>query len=300
MALRDPIGVWFSELTDNWERGDFYWVDPWGKRKDESYRHYGDLPDGRHFGAALAPAFGDPWARETAIQIVKTTGELDTETEAINERENWPLAMVSSPSGGSLVWLTENHFLEKWCQDKEGFVPYDGGSLKARLDDMAVLDARMGADGILQIRLEDGRTMGYLCDADIILLPREDGWALMDKADLSQLKESCPGFRLDLLPVMIRQKDDAWDYYDCGVRRVCFEPGLEVIKNGILAQNPDIETVTIPASVKRVEAFAFGCCEKLKELVIKGDVSRVADWAEDTFVSCACEEFYKQLRNMYS
>ena len=81
------------------------------------------------------------------------------------------------------------------------------------------------------------------------------------------------------------------------MRRVCFEPGLEIIRAGILAQNPGLESVTIPASVQQVETFAFGCCNQLKELVIEGDLTRVAGWAEDAFDSCACEEFYRQLRN---
>ena len=78
MALRDPIGVWFSELQDNWEEcGFFYDVSMYqNDRHDEVYRRYGDLPDGRRFGAGFIPAFGDPWARESAIVIVGETGEL--------------------------------------------------------------------------------------------------------------------------------------------------------------------------------------------------------------------------------
>jgi hypothetical protein len=96
---------------------------------------------------------------------------------------------------------------------------------------------------------------------------------------------------------MIRSEDDAYDYYDCGVRRVCFEPGLEVIKPGMLAGNEELESVTIPASVKEVGAWAFGSCTNLKNLVIEGDISRVANWAQDAFECCACEEKYLRLRN---
>ena len=81
------------------------------------------------------------------------------------------------------------------------------------------------------------------------------------------------------------------------MRRVCFEAGLEVIKPGMLADNPDLESVTIPASVKEVGAWAFGSCTNLKELVIEGDLSRVAEWAPDAFEACACEEEYLRLRN---
>ena len=51
--------------------------------------------------------------------------------------------------------------------------------------------------------------------------------------------------------------------------------------------------------MKMVESFAFGDCDNLKELVIEGDLSRVADWAEDAFDGCACEDYYKQIRNTY-
>ena len=81
------------------------------------------------------------------------------------------------------------------------------------------------------------------------------------------------------------------------MRRVCFETGLEVIKAGMLAENPDLESVTIPESVKEVQTWAFGCCSKLKNLVIRGDLSRVANWAENAFESCACEEYYLRIRN---
>ena len=101
----------------------------------------------------------------------------------------------------------------------------------------------------------------------------------------------------DEFAVMIRKEDDEGDYYSCGIRRVCFEPGLEIIKPEILADNPDLESVTIPASVKEVQTWAFGCCTNLKNLVIEGDLSRVANWAPDAFDACACEEQYLRLRN---
>ena len=98
---------------------------------------------------------------------------------------------------------------------------------------------------------------------------------------------------------MVRRADEGWEYYDRCVRRVCFEPGLEVIKAGILGMNQLLDTVVIPESVRQVETFAFGCCDNLKNLVIKGDLSRIAGWAEDAFDGCACEAYYNQLRNKY-
>ena len=158
--------------------------------------------------------------------------------------------------------------------------------------------------------LEDGRTMGYLCDEDIVLDHvvfyrndrYEDYWIPANKAEAPCRNTGFPDInRVDYWPdsfaVMIRSEDDEYDYYSCGVRRVCFEPGLEVIKPGMLADNPDLESVTIPASVEEVQAWAFGCCTNLKKLVIEGDLSRVANWAQDAFDGCACEEKYLRLRN---
>ena len=47
---------------------------------------------------------------------------------------------------------------------------------------------------------------------------------------------------------------------------------------------------------KQMESFAFGCCGSLKNLIIEGDLSRVAKWAEDAFDGCPCEKYYKQIR----
>ena len=302
MALRDPIGVWFSELKDNWEECGFHWLS-WGQRKDERYRRYGDLPDGRHFGAGFVPAFGDPWGRESAIVIVGETGELQHDTPSwIKEWNRWPAAVAVSPSGRSLVWLTEEKSLRSWHQEAEDFVLWDGSSLNQRLDDCRVLDAMMRPDGILELRLEDGRRMGYLCDADLVLFPWEDCWIPANKEESPCRNAEFPDInRVDCWPdsfaVMVRSEDDEYDYYSCGVRRVCFEPGLEVIKPGMLADNPELKSVTIPASVKEVKTWAFGCCTNLKNLVIEGDPLRAAAWAEDAFQGCACEEYYRQLRN---
>ena len=159
----------------------------------------------------------------------------------------------------------------------------------------------MRDDGIL-VLFQEGKGYAYLCDEDIVLVRNMDEgcWIPASKAESPCSNEVFPS-RVDYWPeefaVMIRKEDDEGDYYSCGIRRVCFEPGLEVIKPEILADNPDLESVTIPASVKEVQTWAFGCCTNLKNLVIEGDLSRVANWAPDAFDACACEEQYLRLRN---
>ncbi len=292
MELRDTIGVWFSELKDNWEECGFF-RRSWFWRKKGRYRRFGDLPDGRHFGAGHVPASGGPWAREMAILTAGETGELQL-AAPIGEN-NWPTAVVSSPSGRSIVWLTEDKRLGAWHQKAEGSVSRGGSSLNERLDGLDVLDARMHSDGILELRLEGGIRRGYLCDADVVLEPWIDRWAPKPEecGRLSHaLKEGSPDPVPGSLIVMIRKEDGRGEYAGCGVKQVEFEHGLERIEDEILADEPDLKSVVIPASVRHVGRHAFYNCTSLTNLMIEGDLSRVADWDEDAFEGCPCEGCY--------
>ena len=298
MKLRDTRGIRFSELHDNWEERSFFWHDPWGKKKEGSYRHYGDLSDGRHFGAGYVPAFGDPWGWEMAILIVQETGELYADTFPFHEK--FPLAAAASPSGRSIVWLTEDKNIGAWHQEKECFVLWDSVSLKKRLGNAGVQDAVMHDDGILEIYLEDGGRMGYHSDADIVLNPYEEGW-IPRSEECGSLSYALKNGELDAIPdsvtVLISENDCWGEYAGRGVKRVCFEEGLERIEGEILADNPELEAVVIPASIRYADWHAFGNCTNLKDLVIEGDPARTAGWDRDAFEGCACEEYYKQLRN---
>ena len=290
MGLNDTIGFWFSELEDNWEESD-YSRRSWIRRKNSRYRYYGDLPDGRHFG--VGSAFGGPWAREMAILIVGEKGELQLDTPA--GEEHWPTAVVASPSGKSIVWLAEGKSLRSWHQEAEGFVSQDGNSLNTRLGGLGVLDAKMHSDGILELRLENGKRMGYLCDADVVLYPYDINW-IPKTEECGQFSKALKEGVLDSIPesviIMIRKEDGPGEYAGCGVKRVSFEPGLEKIEGKILADNPDLDTVVIPASVRHVDFWAFHNCTNLKNLVIEGDQSRVANWDRNAFEGCPCNEYY--------
>ena len=102
MALRDPIGVWFSELKDNFEERAFHHESNSSK---SYYRHYGDLPDGLCYGAAHFEA-SDPWPPSVYLTITDKDGN-SLHNSAISEdwrtwNWKWPEAVVSSPSGRSL------------------------------------------------------------------------------------------------------------------------------------------------------------------------------------------------------
>ena len=317
MELRDSAGVWFSRLDRSREERKFYYDFSLNKneRHDAVYRHYGDLPDGCSYGACVFPSmisyadFRDP--PFTGIVIVDENGKMKTLTPAEHmhlqpEEHYFPMAIVPSPTGKSLVWITEGDLWTWRMNSREERFIGDDGKPENRFGERKVQDARMHADGILEVLLEDGETLGLFCDEEILLRPFEDGWIPGDEESefvLTQPMEYWP----DSLILMIRKDHDGWrpgslggcEFNDCGVRRVCFEPGLETIKAGILAMNDRLETVVVPDHVRQVESFAFGCCNNLKNLVIEGDLSRVADWAGDAFDGCACEEYFKRLRDEY-
>ena len=307
--LRPATGIKLSWLKDNWEECDFRYnvssdPDDW---HCAVYRRYGDLPDGRHYGVYIWPK-GEARPPESVMMIVGKDGEMQVNT-IIDDRwdaredDRWPLAAAATPSGKSIVWLKDGK-LWVWREDKRDkrFLPDDSDHLTDRIEGLPVYDAFMRTDGILVLFLNcnEMKNYAYLCDEDIVLVRnvKEDCWVPASKAESPCRNEAFPSqveYWPDSFAVMIRSEDD--DYYSCGVRRVCFEPGLEVIKPGMLAGNPDLESVTIPASVKEVQTWAFGCCTNLKNLVIEGDLSRVKNWAQDAFACCACEKQFLRLRN---
>ncbi len=313
------IGKSFSWMEDNWEECDFRYnvsgdPDDW---HDAVYRRYGDLPDGSHFGVYIWPK-SEAFSPASVMMIVDKSGEMRTNTvikESWSTRssEFWPMAAAATPSGKSIVWLKDGR-IWVWRKDKQEkrFLPDGGEYLTDRIEGFPVYDAIMRDDGILVLFLSgnESKDCAYLCDEDIVLDHvvfyrndrYEDYWIPASKAEAPCRNTGFPDRnRVDYWPdsfaVMIRSEDDEYDYCGCGVRRVCFEPGLELIKPGMLADNPDLESVRIPASVKEVKSWAFGCCTNLKNLVIEGDLSRVANWARDAFDSCACEEKYLRLQN---
>lgn len=79
-------------------------------------------------------------------------------------------------------------------------------------------------------------------------------------------------------------------------RELRFAPEIERIGEGEYAVLGELKRVVIPATVQMVESCAFEWCGKLTDLVIEGDLSRVARWHEDAFKNCPCEAEYLELR----
>ena len=301
------IGKSFSWMEDNWEECDFRYnlslkPDDW---HSEVYRRYGDLPDGSHFGVYIWPK-SEAFSPASIMMIVDKSGEMRTNTVikeswSTQDSEFWPLAAAASPSGKSIVWLKDGR-IGAWQEDwkEKRFLQDDGHVLTDRLENVLVRDAVMRKDGILILFLEDGRTMGYLCDADMVLFRWEDGWIPRTEEDW-KLSEALGEGVLDTCPeelfVMVHESDRWGEYDGCGVKRVFFHPGLERIEGEILANNPGLEKIVIPAYVEYVEWGAFHNCVNLRELVINGDPARVAKWNAEAFSGCPCEEEYLRLRS---
>ena len=77
------------------------------------------------------------------------------------EEHYFPIAIVPSPTGKSLAWITEGD-LWTWCMHfREGRFIGDEGTMETRFGDRKVSDARMHEDGILEVNIE-GEGMGVI------------------------------------------------------------------------------------------------------------------------------------------
>ena len=150
-TLRNPIGVWFSQLDGNREELAFYYCFSQNEndRHDASYRYYGDLPDGRHFGAYVFPSmtswadFKDP--PFTGAVIVEENGKMQTSTPAEQmhlqpDEHYFPTAIVASPSGKTLVWITEGELWSWHMECTEELFLTDDGEKETRFGGRKVRD----------------------------------------------------------------------------------------------------------------------------------------------------------------
>ena len=87
-----------------------------------------------------------------------------------------------------------------------------------------------------------------------------------------------------------------WDLCGLHARELRFAPEVKRIEAGAFAMLIGLERVVIPATVRMVEDCAFQYCDTLTDLIIEGDLSRVASWHEDAFDECPCEHYYLDLR----
>ena len=163
--LKDPAGIWFSQLKDNWVMAYFLDNDLWRKREIDRYHKYGTLPDGRHYGAHLFP-YRELDEHYTHIRIVEPTGESHLAVHA-GLGHSYPLALAASPDGTLLAWIFRDDLMV-WRKGEQEFESDGCCSLSERLENRKVKDAMIRRDGILQILLEDGASAEYSHETDEI------------------------------------------------------------------------------------------------------------------------------------
>ena len=238
---------------------------------------YGKLPD------------MEPWDLQNHFIMIDEDGRL---IQGCLWKAGRVSPLVPSPRGDVVIWIYDGSVYAWRIRDRE----CDPINLSDQFNNQRVQDARMQSDGILEVLCENGEIWRYWCDKGLFFVPDKNGWTQGKRdfyggEEIRFLRNPPEWFIL-----MIRNEDYEAMYANEDVRRICFEPGLETIKAYLLFKT-SLEKVVIPAHVQDVEAGAFSDCADLKELVIEGDLSRVANWAEDAFEGCPCEEYYKQLRN---
>ena len=299
MPLRDPIDIPFSELKDNCEPKQA-WIMKSGDRKAVTMTCYGYLPDGRSYGILTTGVWFDPGYYENYAVLVTPEGECKYLTLMKDHYYlRLPDAMAALPSGRHIIWKARK---DLYCWAPDNFSdPMGAAHLNERLPD--IVDAALHKNGILEIRLEDEINWRYDCNSDTLLEPAENGWI----AHCSSI--SCSGYNDSLQK---RMDDDpginslilednvecvgAFAFSGCGIRNLRLSQKLTGIGWEAFAENPMLETITIPAAVTDVESGAFRDCTGLRGLVIEGDLSRTGNWAEDAFTGCPCEKLYLNLR----
>lgn len=190
MTLRDCIGVRFSELRGNHQRDTTYWWNDYdSSKKSGLYKNereldrYGNLPDGGCYGVGHLPNWADPWQRDSQYIVVGADGEIMGGSGQIDHGEGWhpsPDALVATPAGDAIVWL-EDGKPWAWQKDSEGEWGFGKRRNVSRIilpNHAAVIDARMNADGTLDVWCADDAHFVYSCHGGVVfsLNEQESAW----------------------------------------------------------------------------------------------------------------------------
>ena len=319
MALSKGIGVRFSELTDNHESAQCW---DWNRQRERTYTRFGLLPNGEGFGVARTPTQENYYARD--VVIVSVDGEIRAcgwifPDGGIGSHYPQPEVMLATPSAKTIVWLGGGE-LWVWLPDEELQCFMSGSTKRIDMpDDALVLDACMNEDGALDLWCEGGARYVYSCDEDVLLcgyhaadLRRSAGEETIVSSSRvtrvvgiyseSEFVRECLDACLRIFPEVtgfLIEGDftvEGWELCGMRARELRYAPEVTCIGEGEFALLGELRRVVIPATVQMVESCAFEWCGKLTDLVIEGDLSRVARWHEDAFINCPCEAEYLELR----
>ena len=306
MTLGDTIGARFSELTDNHEPSKY---SPPSYTAWHPLERYGFLPDGSYFGIGKVRSIAEYW--EDDIILVGPDGFIlecciNIDGGAIGRDFPMPSAIVASPSGKSIVWLAEGQ-LWVWRQD-----PWEGRFSSFCVhrvlipDSVMVEDARMNGNGILDVWCADGRHYDYASDADALLAPGKWGPLLClyefpfdHRFKWNAYVKDCVEAVPDIAGLLVCDNSDCLHHHELpdGIREIRFASDCGHIGEWPSFFAPNLERVVLSGGVEEVGEGAFAFCRKLSELVVEGDVSRLAGWDAEAFMGCPCEKMYQEMRD---
>ena len=304
MVLKATVGARFSELVDNREPSRYT---PREYVSWHDFECYGHLPDGSYFGVGKLRDVDECWYDD--FFLVDADGRALAYAYEDFRSVGMPEAAVASPSGKSIVWLVDGQ-LWTWLHNprRGGFASFEGHQVHIP-DGATVADARMNADGVVDVWCANGSRYEYACDADALLAPGEWGpllctyprsldWYAFESrrscdAYLKACVEALPSIA-GLLVCAYAEPFASTEFPD-GFREVRFESECDCVESYMLA-GTKLERVVLHAGVREVGQHAFAWNRGLCELVIEGDASRIASWAADAFEDCPCEEEYLELR----
>ena len=309
MALKATAGARFSELKGNHEPSRYT---PREYVAWHRFECYGHLPDGSYFGVGEVRGVDECWYDD--LFLVDAEGRalayaLEHDVPFLGYGYPMPDAIVASPSGRSIVWLAGGQ-LWVWLFNRERgrFASFEAHQVHIP-EDVAVADARMNESGVMVVWCADGNRYEYACDVDALLAPGKWGSLLCTypfsfgwyaffcrtscDAYFKACAEALPGIA-GLLVCANAESLNATELPD-GFREVRFSADYDCVESLMFA-GAKLERVVLPSGVAEVEQCAFAWNPALGELVIEGDISRIAGWAADAFDGCPCEEEYLELR----
>ena len=309
MGLRATAGVRFSELVDNHEPSRYT---PREYVSWHRFECYGYLPDGSCFGVGEVRDFDECWydsfflvdAEGRALAYAYDEGDLGGLRSLV-----MPDAAVASPSGKSIVWLAGGQLWTWLYNPKRGrFASFEGHQVHVP-EDVAVADARMNANGTVDVWCADGSQYEYACDVDALLAPGKwgpllctypcawDWYAWECRTSCDEYFKACAEALPDIAGLLVCAKAEPFASAELpdSIREVRFSTDCDCVESLMLA-GAKLERVVLPPGMSEVGQCSFAWNRALRELVIEGDVSRIAGWAADAFDGCPCEAEYLELR----
>ena len=268
--------------------------------RELDFWRFGTHPSGRSFGVVRTGVAVDPGYYEYEAALVDADGVCRVSTLLEKHYgQSMPEEMVALPGEGRLVWLLDG---DLYCW--EGLEGRSAIRVNERLPEgMAVNDAVLRENGMVELSCSGGQRFGYVYDADALLEPLGEGW-------LAHAGEDCCNGWNTALQDCMAEETLPWGlsidenvpavewlcFSECGLTELHLPESLERIGPEAFSENPALEQVTIPKGVRMVEENAFRGCTELREVHIEGSLDRLRLWNKAAFAGCPWEATFRELR----